>query len=115
MVRHEIECRRTTLECRGFFSLLLELENHVLWSSCKDGLTPRSPRISAHSALPALLGTLVCCKMLQILSSRPRMEGIKNLDLGDFPGGSVVRNLPANAGDMGSIAGPGRSHMPRSN
>ena len=28
----------------------------------------------------------------------------------DFPGGSVVKNLPANAGDMGSISGPGRSH-----
>ena len=27
----------------------------------------------------------------------------------DFPGGSVVRNLPANAGDMDSIAGSGRS------
>ena len=24
-------------------------------------------------------------------------------------------NLPANAGDMGSIPGPGRSHMPQSN
>ena len=33
----------------------------------------------------------------------------------DFPGGTVVKNPPANAGDMGSIPGPGRSHMPRSN
>ena len=33
----------------------------------------------------------------------------------DFPGGAVVKNLPANAGDMGSIPGPGRSHMPWSN
>ena len=33
----------------------------------------------------------------------------------DFPGGTVVKNLPANAGDMGSSPGPGRSHMPRSN
>ena len=32
-----------------------------------------------------------------------------------FPGGSVVKNPPANAGDMGSIPGPGRSHMPSSN
>ena len=32
-----------------------------------------------------------------------------------FPGGAVVENPPANAGDMGSIPGPGRSHMPRSN
>ena len=28
-----------------------------------------------------------------------------------FPGGSVVKNPPANAGDMGLIPGPGRSHM----
>ena len=27
----------------------------------------------------------------------------------------VVKNPPANAGDMGLIPGPGRSHMPRSN
>ena len=33
----------------------------------------------------------------------------------DFPGGAVVENPPANAGDMGSSPGPGRSHMPRSN
>ena len=33
----------------------------------------------------------------------------------DFLGGAVVRNPPANAGDMGSSPGPGRSHMPRSN
>ena len=33
-----------------------------------------------------------------------------------FPGGSVVKNLPAkSAGDIGSVPGPGRSHMPWSN
>ena len=32
-----------------------------------------------------------------------------------FPGGAVVENPPANAGDMGSIPGPGKSHMPQSN
>ena len=30
----------------------------------------------------------------------------------DFPGGPVVKNPPASAGDMSSIPGPGRSHMP---
>ena len=29
--------------------------------------------------------------------------------LGGFPGGAVVKNLPANAGDAGSIPGLGRS------
>ena len=32
---------------------------------------------------------------------------------GDFPGGSGVKNPPANAGDTGSSPGLGRSHMPR--
>ena len=32
-----------------------------------------------------------------------------------FPGGAVVKNLPANAGDTGSSRGPRRSHMQRSN
>ena len=33
----------------------------------------------------------------------------------DFLGGAVVKNPPANAGDMGSSPGLGRSHMPQSN
>ena len=33
----------------------------------------------------------------------------------DFPGGAVVKNPPSNAGDTGSIPGPGRSHMLHSN
>ena len=33
----------------------------------------------------------------------------------DFPGGAVVENLPANAGDTGLSPGLGRSHMLRSN
>ena len=33
----------------------------------------------------------------------------------DFLGATVVKNPPANAGDLGSSPGPGRSHMLRSN
>ena len=39
---------------------------------------------------------------------------IKIFNITDFPGGAVVENLPANAGDMGSSPGLGRFHMPRS-
>ena len=39
----------------------------------------------------------------------------EKIHLWDFPGGAVVKNPPANAGDTGSSPGPGRSHMPRSN
>ena len=38
----------------------------------------------------------------------------QNFILG-FPGGAVVKNLPANAGDKVSSPGPGRSHMLQSN
>ena len=38
-----------------------------------------------------------------------------NRRIQDFPGGPVVKNPPAKAGDMGSIPGPGRLHMPRGN
>ena len=31
----------------------------------------------------------------------------------DFPHGPVVKNLPCNAGDKGSIPGPRRFHMPQ--
>ena len=43
-----------------------------------------------------------------------KAEMLKRLP-GGFPGGAVVENLPANAGDTGSSPGLGRSHMPRSN
>ena len=39
-----------------------------------------------------------------------RGEKIKTYQQG-FPGGAVVKNPPANAGDTGSSPGPGRSHI----
>ena len=49
-----------------------------------------------------------------------RQEGMRNWLLIErhvrgFPGGAVVKNPTANAGDTGSSPGPGRFHMPRSN
>ena len=41
--------------------------------------------------------------------------GIKKRISWDFPGGTVVKNPPANAGDTGLSPGLGRSHMPWSN
>ena len=46
---------------------------------------------------------------------REKLTFIKSKDVWDFPGGAVVKNPPANAGDTGSSPGPGRSHMPWSN
>ena len=39
------------------------------------------------------------------------LRGLKNY----FPGDALDKNLPANAGDMGSILGPGKFHMPWGN
>ena len=36
---------------------------------------------------------------------------IFKMDNQDFPGGPVVKNLPANAGDMGLMPGMGRFHI----
>ena len=75
--------------------------------------------------LPLSLGTLVATgrqcsrgeEKCPFLPSIPFVVGkmaYKTLPWG-FPGGAVVKNLPANAGDTGSSPGLGRSHMPRSN
>ena len=45
---------------------------------------------------------------------RQMLTAIKE-EIEGFPGGAVVKNLPANAGDMGSSPGLGRSHVPQSN
>ena len=40
---------------------------------------------------------------------------VKNTPARGFPGGAMVENLPANAGDTGSRPGLGGPHMPRRN
>ena len=50
-------------------------------------------------------------KDLYAENSKTLMKEIKD---GGFPGGAVVGNLPANAGDTGSSPGLGGSHVPRS-
>ena len=47
------------------------------------------------------------CNFTGIIPKEPH----PNIDLG-FPGGAVVENLPAYAGDMGSSPGLGRSSAP---
>ena len=55
------------------------------------------------------------CKLVQTeIKRKSESKRIRSVCLG-FPGGAVVENLPANAGDTGSSPGLGRSHMPRSN
>ena len=42
-------------------------------------------------------------------------SAIKRNESSGFPGGAVVENPPANAGDAGWSPGPGRSHVPQNN
>ena len=43
------------------------------------------------------------------------MAVIKKTEMRGFPGGAVVKDPPAKAGDTGSIPDLGRPHMPQSN
>ena len=61
--------------------------------------------------------TTPCPKLFRsgkMAPSRSIFTPIKNKIL-DFPSGTVQKNPPANAGDTGSIPGPGRFPMPQSN
>ena len=63
---------------------------------------------------------VICCLLFMLRNLNPqgqsRYYGLYSLNntLRGFPGGTVVENPPANAGETGSSPGPGRSHMPRS-
>ena len=62
-----------------------------------------------------ILVTLPPPAPLFVQASRPLLDPYLQKRHPGFPGGAVVENLPANAGDTGSSPGLGRSHMPRSN
>ena len=64
------------------------------------------------------------CSILSAVHVLKGAASVSNVDKGSrkialkksiwgFPGGAVVENLPANAGDTGSSPGLGRSHMPQ--
>ena len=55
----------------------------------------------------------LCQNLRSIYYTVCKSTSIKNFRA--FPGGAVVKNPPANAGDMDLNPGLGRSHMPRSN
>ena len=53
----------------------------------------------------------ICLSLLQYLLQTHFLLSSDALESQAFPGGSVVKNLPANVGDTSLIPGPGRSHM----
>ena len=60
------------------------------------------------------LSAQFCCEPTTALKNKVCIL-LKTINSRGFPGGAVVKNLPANAGDMGSSLGRGRSHMLQSN
>ena len=98
--------------------------NHRRWESgqCpqRDGGSTCRPKVYTHPSCN------FCMRQNKVSAG---LSGLKNLLPNNFikrtfkkkmffkvfPGGAVVENLPANAGDTGSGPGLGRSHMPRSN
>ena len=71
--------------------------------------------LSFHGIYKASLD--LSCPLVLVFPSPDRETQICLLRMPSegFPGGAVVKNLPANARDTGSSSGSGRSHMPWSN
>ena len=79
---------------------------------------PRRENFSGHCLSPNLGWTWVFEKQKHdwYSSSAPSCkERVSEEEEEGFPGGAVVKNLPANAGDTGSSPELGRSHMLQSN
>ena len=57
---------------------------------------------------------LHCRRILYQLSYQGSPPNGLKSDWGDFPVGTVVKNLPVRTGDIGSISGPERLHMSQS-
>ena len=60
------------------------------------------------------LSPYTCYALKKYVNILPIQKFIFKKTTGDFSGGTVVKNLPSNAGDVDSIPGQGaRSHMPQ--
>ena len=62
-----------------------------------------------HSFLLLALLKALRCDLLY--SEKESLLRAQKSGFQGFPGGAVVKNPPANAGDTGSSPGPGRSHI----
>ena len=88
----------------------IRLQLHVLNAGGPGSIPGLGTRSHMHAATKIPLLQLRV-HMLQLRS----LHAATNTQCRGFPCGTVVKNPPANAGDMGSSPGPGRSHMPWSN
>ena len=124
------------LAVQGTLKSLLQHHNlkaSILWCSAFSMVWFSHPYMTAGKTIALTIVDLQCCVSFQCIAhrwfsytyihiffkklfSRNRAKGnyIQYLGVG-FPGGSVVKNLPANARDMDSILDLGGSHMKWSN
>ena len=113
------------------------------WCERKEGVQRPSTAPSSPPVAPILgLVSFLVCFTMSTLSSHPRtsfrvvlerfpnhhwphlpllyfpsetkFSSFRKIESRDFPGGAVVKNPPANAGDTGVISDLGRSHTPQS-
>ena len=76
---------------------------------------PEKTVIQKDACTPMFIAALFTIARMWKQPKCPSTEECIKKKWWDFPGGAVVKNPPANAGDTGSSPGPGRSHMPQSN
>ena len=95
-----------------FCSFCLSMRSEFKENFSTSHHPPKLGDNSVHLLLPQLTKQLDIVKIQ--LMFRASIKILKQMVMG-LPGGTVVKNPPASAGDMGSSPSPGRSHMPRSN
>ena len=93
----------------GLVCSINDSKNRVEQFPMRRGL----PQVSNAEHGPIFVVIVVDLQCLSILSSNQSHLGtFKNPQAQDLLGGTVEKKPPAKAGGMGSIPGPGKSHMP---
>ena len=97
-IKHNVECL-TLLHHRG----------HP--GNCPRTRTPAVQETHSPACIPPRLCPAMCTLVHFFVQERfQRLFSIEKIPLG-FPGGSVAKNPPADAGHTGSIPDPGGSHI----
>ena len=102
------------------FTQLLSNSPHSLTDSTEFGFSKKRPGGGKRNREESEMG--ICSLCLKntpretVAGNDPENQANSTQEVsGGFPGGSVVKIPPANAGETGSISDPGGSHMPWSN
>ena len=96
------------LPCKIWYDFQVELESGIQHLA---EISSGQNAIDLGEYLLSKSFTQLVAKLRQVRNS----SQAQNLRALGFPGGTVVKKPPANAGDTGSNPGPGRSQMLRSN